>query len=495
MPNQISRHYNGVFINGAWVQPNALERVDVINPATEEAIGTFVEGGMDECELALSVAYDTFHNSEWAFLDSHQRVKVLERFIDCIAAKSEQVIALMVEETGTPVTSARGFMFDSALEIARHYLDLAREDHTYLTPLEINPSMTAGSVISTGAVAHEPVGVVTCITPFNAPLFLNLGKIIPALVMGNTVILKPSPLTPLQALFLGDIATEACLPPGILNILTGPIAVSEKLTADPRVDLVSFTGSDIVGAAIMGQVAPTLKRVVLELGGKSANIVCADADINAAALFAMGSTATLAGQGCALCTRHLVHNSVLEQFTARVKQLSWAFSCGDPRLGATLLGPLISNAQRQRVESYVEMGLEDGGKLLCGGKRPNYRKRGFYYEPTMFTGLGNDSRVARDEIFGPVGMIIGFDTEAQAVAIANDSDYGLSGNVFSKDTGRAYQLARRIRTGSVWINGGGGTATAKQPFGGIKRSGFGRENGIDGLMEYTYKKTITFRAA
>jgi aldehyde dehydrogenase (NAD+) len=495
MSNEISRHYEGVFINGEWVKPEQGECVDVINPATEEVIGTFIDGGLAECDMAIETAYATFNNSDWAFLDAHERVKILERFIDCIEARAAQVIPLMVDETGTPVMAARGFMFYSTLEICRHYLDLAREDHAYLTPLEINPAMPAGSVISTGAVAHEPVGVVACITPFNAPLFLNLGKIIPAMVMGNTVILKPSPLTPLQALFLGDIAIEAGLPPGVLNILTGPIPVSEKLTTDPRVDLVSFTGSDIVGAAIMGQVAPSLKRVVLELGGKSANIVCADADVNAAALFAMGGTATLAGQGCAICTRHLVHNSIYPQFVERVRQLSWGFSCGDPRAGATMLGPLISDAQRQRVESYVQIGLDDGGKLLCGGRRPNYLKRGYYYEPTMFLGLGNDSRVAREEIFGPVGMIIGFDTEDEAIAIANDSDYGLSGNVFSKDTGRAYQLARRMRTGSVWINGGGGTATIKQPFGGIKRSGFGRENGIDGLMEYTFKKTITFRAA
>lgn len=494
MTKVIARHYDGVFINGEWIKPGHNDRVDVINPATEEAIGSFVEGGVAECEQALSSAYDTFHNSGWAHLPSRERVRLLEQFLSCIEEKAGQIINLMVEETGTPVTSARGFMFHSALEISRHYLDLAREDQTYLAPLEINPSMTAGSVISTGAVAHEPVGVVACITPFNAPLFLNLGKIIPALAMGNTVVLKPSPLTPLQALFLGDIAIEAGLPPGVLNILTGSIPVSEQLTTDPRVDLVSFTGSDIVGAAIMGQVAPTLKRIVLELGGKSANIVCADADVEQAALFAMGSTSTLAGQGCALCTRHLVHHSVYDKFVARIKQLSWAFSCGDPQLGATLLGPLISDAQRQRVESFVEMGLEDGGQLLCGGSRPDYRRRGYYFEPTMFIGLDNDSRVAREEIFGPVGIVIGFDTEDEAVALANNSDYGLSGNVFSEDTGRAYQLARCMRTGSVSINGGSGTATAKQPFGGIKRSGFGRENGIDGLMEYTYKKTITFRA-
>lgn len=495
MPDQINRHYQGVFINGEWVTPAGGERIDVINPATESAIGSFVEGGADECEQALASAFAAFNDGTWQHMTPRERVPVLERFLDIIEINASQVVTLMVEETGTPVMSARGFMLNSALEISRHYLDLAREDHTYLTPLEINPAMTGGSVLSTGAVAHEPVGVVACITPFNAPLFLNLGKIIPALVMGNTVILKPSPLTPLQALFLGDIAIQAGLPLGVLNILTGPVAVSEQLTTDARVDLVSFTGSDIIGAAIMGQVAPTLKRVVLELGGKSANIVCADADVEAAALFAMGSTSTLAGQGCALSTRHLVHRSVYQQFTARIKQLSWAFACGDPKMGATMLGPLISEAQRQRVERYVEIGLNDGGQLLCGGKRPDYIRRGYYYEPTLFTGLENDSRVAREEIFGPVGVIIPFDTEDEAIAIANDSDYGLSGNVFSKDTGRAYQMARKMRTGSVWINGGGGTATAKQPFGGIKRSGFGRENGIDGLMEYTYKKTITFRAA
>jgi len=495
MSNELRRNYADVFINGEWVRPDQHAPTDVINPATEEAIGRVVEAGLPECEFALNTARQTFDSGDWAHIDAHQRVQILERFVDCIEAKAQQIINLMVEESGTPVGSASAFMFYPALEIARHYLDLAREDHTYLTPLEINPHVTAGSVISTGAVAHEPVGVVACITPFNAPLFLNIGKIIPAMVMGNTVILKPSPLTPIQALFLGDIAQEAGLPKGVLNILTGPISVSEKLSSDPRVDLVSFTGSDLIGAAIMGQAAPTLKRVLLELGGKSANIVCADADVDAAALFAIGGTATLAGQGCAISTRHLVHNSIYKDFVERIQRLSWAFMCGNPKTGSTMLGPLISKQQRQRVEEYVQIGLDHGGELLCGGTRPDYLRRGYYHEATMFVGLDNQSRVAREEIFGPVGMVMGFDTEDEAIAIANDSDYGLSGNVFSRDTGRAYQLARRMRTGSVWINGGSGAAVAKQPFGGIKRSGFGRENGIDGLMEYSFKKTITFRAA
>lgn len=495
MTNGLRRHYDSVFINGTWVKPQETDLTDVIDPATEQVMGTVTEAGIAECDQALDNARNTFDKGHWPHLDAHERVRILERFVDCIEAKAQQVIALMVEECGTPLMSASQFMFYPALEICRHYLDLAREDHAYLTPLEISPNMTAGSVISTGAVAHEPVGVVVCITPFNAPLFLNLGKIIPAMVMGNSVILKPSPLTPIQALFLGDIAQEAGLPPGVLNIITGRVPVSEKLTSDPRVDLVSFTGSDLVGAAIMGQAAPTLKRVMLELGGKSANIVCADADLNAAALFAIGGISTLAGQGCAISTRHLVHSSIYKAFTQRVQRLSWAFMCGDPKAGATMLGPLISAQQRQRVEDYVQIGLDEGGKLLCGGNRPDYLKRGYYHEPTMFINLDNQCRVAREEIFGPVGMIIPFDNEDEAVAIANDSDYGLSGNVFSKDTGKAYQLARRMRTGSVWINGGSGAAVAKQPFGGIKRSGFGRENGIDGLMEYTFKKTITFRAA
>jgi aldehyde dehydrogenase (NAD+) len=491
----IRRDYDSVFIHGRWVKPEGSDRLDVINPATEQLVGTVAEAGIPECDRALESARKTFDDGGWANTDVQERSRILGVFLDCIEAKAQQIVALMVEETGTPVTSAANFMFHPALVICRHYLNVAREDHSYMSPVETSPGMQGGSVISTGAVVLEPVGVVVCITPFNAPLFLNLGKIIPAMVMGNSVILKPSPLTPMQALFLGDIAQEAGLPEGVLNIITGPVAVSEKLTSDPRVDLVSFTGSDLVGSAIMGQAAPSLKRVMLELGGKSANIVCADADLDSAAMFAIGGTSTLAGQGCAISTRHLVHRSVYEKFNQRVQRLSWAFMCGDPQLGATMLGPLISAQQRERVEKYVQLGLDQGGKLLCGGKRPNYLKQGYYHEPTVFIDLDNQSRVAREEIFGPVAIVIPFDTEDEAIAIANDCDYGLSGNVFSKDTGRAYQLARRMRTGSVWINGGSGAATAKQPFGGIKRSGFGRENGIDGLMEYAFKKTITFRAA
>lgn len=495
MAFEISRHYDAVFINGEWLKPQNAERVDIINPATEKAMGSVFESGIAECELAIAAASATFTDGSWSFREVRERVDILERFIDLIEQNASQIIPLMIDETGTTAITARMLFFRSSIEICRHYLALARNTQTYMTPLEMSDQLMGGTALSTGAVAHEPVGVVACITPFNAPLFLNLGKIIPAMVMGNTVLLKPSPLTPIQALFLGDIAQLAGLPSGVLNIVTGPISVSEMLTTDPRIDLVSFTGSDLVGSSIMAQAAPTLKRVVLELGGKSANIVCADANINDAAMYAIGSTSNLAGQGCALCTRHIVHNSLYKPFVARVKQLSWAFSCGNPHLTASMVGPLISASQRERVERYVQMGVDAGGRLLCGGKRPNYLKQGYFYEPTMFLDLDNNSQMVREEIFGPVGVIIGFDTEEEAIAMANDSEYGLAGNVFSQDVGNAYHIARRIRTGGVSINGGSGTAQAKQPFGGIKRSGFGRENGIDGLMEYTYKKTISFRAA
>ena len=495
MSEELCRNYHSVFIDGEWVEPDRGDRLEDINPATEEPIGMVVEAGMVECELALASARRAFDRGDWSDLEPRKRAEILERFVDLIEARSDQVISLMVEETGTPLLAAGQFMFAPALEIARHYLKLAGDELTYLTPLEINLQFGGGSAMSAGVVAHEPVGVVLCITPFNAPLFLNLGKLIPALAMGNTVILKPSPLTPMQGLFLGDIALELGLPPGVLNVITGSTSVSEKLTADPRVDLVSFTGSDLVGASIMRQVAPTLKRIMLELGGKSANIVCADTDVDAAAMYAMAVTATLAGQGCAISTRHLVHNSIYKAFLERVAQVSSAFVCGDTRSGATVLGPLISASQRQRVEDYVQIGLDNGGRLICGGRRPEHMEKGYYHEATMFADLDNSCRLAREEIFGPVGLVMGFDTEDEAIAIANDCDYGLAGNVFCRDTGQAFALARRMRTGSVSINGGSGAAMIKQPFGGIKRSGFGRENGIDGLMEYSFKKTISFRAA
>jgi acyl-CoA reductase-like NAD-dependent aldehyde dehydrogenase len=285
------------------------------------------------------------------------------------------------------------------------------------------------------------------------------------------------------------------LPDGVLNIVTGGKDVGEALTTDRRIGLVTFTGSDSVGAMIMAQAAPTLKRMLLELGGKSALIVRADADLDRAAAAGLGGFTSHSGQGCALLTRHLVHNSVRAAYVEKVSAMVARIKLGDPANPATTMGPLIREVQRARVEHYVQAGIDSGARLVTGGRRPGDLKRGFFFKPTLFDDVDNRSSLAQEEVFGPIGAVIGFDSDEEAIEFANDSQFGLSGAVFSADAGRAYEIALEIRSGGVAINGGAGTMLSAAPFGGNGRSGYGRENGVEGLKEYTNSKSVSFHAA
>ncbi|HEV7861987.1 MAG TPA: aldehyde dehydrogenase family protein, partial [Acidimicrobiia bacterium] len=352
-------------------------------------------------------------------------------------------------------------------------------------------------------------GVVAAITPFNFPFLLNVWKVGPALAAGNTVVLKPSPFTPFSALVLAAAAEAAELPPGVLNVVTGGPEVGQLLTTDPAVDMVTFTGSDLVGAAIMGQASPTLKRVLLELGGKSALIVRADADLDLAAATGAHHLTFQAGQGCALCTRHLVHTAVVGDYTERLVARLAAVRVGDPADPATGMGPLIRPAAVDRVDAYVTAAREQGATVVTGGARGTgsgaepgggvagggaKTGAGWFYEPTLITGVDNAWPIAQEEIFGPVGVVIPVADDDEAVRVANDSPFGLSGAVFSRDVGAAYELACRLRTGEVNLNGGAGIMSAEAPFGGFKRSGLGRELGEAGLLEYCQTQTIKFHA-
>jgi aldehyde dehydrogenase (NAD+) len=308
------------------------------------------------------------------------------------------------------------------------------------------------------------------------------------------MVLKPSPYTPLSALVLAEAAEEAGLPAGVLNVVPGGADAGMVLTTDPRVDLVSFTGSDAVGAAIMGQAAPTLKRLVLELGGKSPLIVRSDADLDIAVPVGLQNFTFHAGQGCALCTRHLVHRSVVEAYVERVSDRAGKLVIGDPADPATQIGPLIRPVAVERTDGYVTEALRMGARLAAGGRRPADLRRGFFYEPTLLADVDNRWPVSREEIFGPVAVVIPFDTDDEAVALANDSDYGLDAHIVSADTGAAFELGCRLRTGGVNINGGAGFTNPAVPFGGYKRSGIGRENGEPGLDEYTQLKTFKYHA-
>ncbi|WP_109527490.1 aldehyde dehydrogenase family protein [Nocardia aurea] len=483
--------YKGLYINGDWLVTQG-DVTEVVNPATEEIIGTVPLGGSREAEAAIAAARAAFDSGPWPDLTQHERCDVLERFHDLLITRQDQLEDLIVAECGATRALARLAHIGIAMDHFRFAMDEARRREA-ITPL--SPLVSAGpggrGILGSAVLVREPVGVVSAITAFNYPFLINLAKIVPALLMGNTLLLKPSPYTPLQALFLGDVATEAGIPPGVLNIVTGGPEVGRALTSDPRVDMVSFTGSEQIGAVVMAQAAPTIKRVQLELGGKSALIACDDVDVEQVATQAATGLIVQAGQGCGLCSRLLVHRSILPRFIEVAKTVLDGIVVGDPADPATQMGPLIRDEQRARVTSMVDAAIGAGATVVTGGNRPAHLAKGYFYSPTLLTDVQNSDTIAQDEIFGPVGVVIGFDTDDEAIALANDSRYGLSGAVWSADSGRAFSLARRIRTGAVRVNGG---SAVEVPWGGYKRSGIGREYGAEGLDEYTEIKSITYRS-
>jgi aldehyde dehydrogenase (NAD+) len=479
-----------LYIDGRWVEASSDEEVPVINPATEEVIGRVPQASKADIDRAVTAARRAFDEGPWPRMSPRERSDALERFMDVIADRRVELVDLIIAEAGSARPIAQALQFDTPLRYARWFAERAAS-FPYQDPL---PLQSGPRGLGQGVIIKEPIGVVGAITPFNFPLYLNLVKVAPALAVGCTVVLKPSPLTPLEAFVLGEIADEADLPPGVLNVVTGDVAASEHLTMHPGVDMVSFTGSDAVGKLIMGQAAEGLKKVLLELGGKSPNIVFAGSDLDKFAMSAATGFTIHAGQGCALPTRILAERSVYDDVVERMTTVLAKIKVGDPTDPKTGMGPLIREAQRERVERYVAAGTAEGARLACGGVRPADLDRGYFFEPTLFADVRSSMTIAQDEIFGPVGVVIPFDGEDDAVAIANDTRYGLAASVWHPDAVRAFALAQRIRAGTVSINGGGGGPHLWGPFGGYKQSGIGREFGDYGLLEYTQLKTVSWSA-
>jgi len=481
-----------LYLNGEWVAAGDVE--PVINPANEAVLGEAPLATRVHVEAALAAAREAFDRGPWPRMSQPQRQAQIARFLNAIERRAGDIIPLIIQESGSLQMLAHYMQFALPLQLARYLVEISARPSVTPLPVDVVPNALGTRTLAASVLSREPVGVVVAITPYNVPFLTNVCKSVAAMLVGCTVVLKPSPYTPFEALVLGEIADEVGLPKGVLNIVTGGAEVGAALTSDKRVDLVTFTGSDKVGAAIQAQAAPTLKRVVLELGGKSALIVRHDADIEKAASAGLGGITTHCGQGCVLLTRHIVHNAIRVQYVEALKNLIGGVKVGDPTDAAATMGPLIREAARTRTEQYVGIARAEGGRLIAGGKRPSYLKRGFYYEPTFFDGVSNNSRIAQEEVFGPVGVVIGFDTDEEAIAIANDTQYGLSGAVFSADVGSAYEMALQFRSGGVTVNTGFPQLTRNAPFGGIKRSGHGREYGEFGLNEFTYVKTIDFHA-
>lgn len=482
----------GLYIGSAWTTP--AEREAVINPANEAVIGQAPVGSVVESEAAIAAARQAFDGGAWADLPQAQRTDYMRRMHAALQDRAEQIKLLMIAESGATRMLAESMFFPSPMDLVARLIERSTMPTTRHLPVEtaMNPFNPGGpQLLGGGVVVREPIGVVTAITPYNAPFLVNISKVFPALLAGNTVILKPSPFTPFSALLLGQVADEIGLPPGVLNIVTGGNEVGAMLTSDPRVDMVTFTGSEAVGAAIMAQAAPTLKKVLLELGGKSALIVREDADVQKAAMEGLFQVSNHCGQGCALATRHLVHNSIRPAYIETMKALVGQLPLGDPASPGTMVGPLIRGSARDRVERMVAQGQADGATLVFGGDRPAHLDKGFFFNVTVFDDVDNAMAIAQDEVFGPVAAVIGFDTDEQAIKLANDSRYGLYGGIHSKDPARAYDMALKIRTGGVVLNGG----LYKQndaPFGGYKRSGLGREYGDRWLEEYSHEKSIVY---
>jgi len=479
-----------LYIDGRWVDGDATDELVVVNPATEDVIGVVPQATPRDVNQAVAAARRAFDEGPWPQMSPAERAKVMLRMADEFVRRRDELVGLNIAEAGSTRALAEYLQVHTPIE---HFADLAaRVMPSFDFEEPLRPVLGRG--IGQGMVVREPYGVAALVTAFNFPFFLNLFKIGPALAAGCTVVLKCSPYTPLEALVIGEVAEAAGLPPGTLNIVTGDVAAGEALTRHADVDIVSFTGSDMVGRKVYGQGAETLKKVVLELGGKSANIILDDADLDKVMASVMGGFITHAGQGCALFTRVLVHESLHDELVARVKAALDYIVIGDPSDPSVMMGPLIRETQRQRVESLIRVGLDEGAQIAYGGGRPAHLDKGFFLEPTLFVGVDNAMRIARTEFFGPVGVVIPFRDEQEAVRIANESDYGLAGGVWSGDPLRALGVARQLRVGMVVVNGGGGGYNPDAPFGGYKNSGIGREIGEYGLSEFLQHKAIHWPA-
>jgi len=481
-----------LFIAGRWIDGSGPE-LPVINPSTEEVIDTLSEGDVAQCRSAIRAARSAFDESPWPRLSPKDRSRMLLRFHEVMEKRRADLMKLAFTEIGSTLAMAEGGQVGPAIDQMGYWAERAgRLDSVQALP----PMTTPMGILGQGAILREPMGVVAAITPYNFPILLAIWKLGPALATGNTVVLKPSPFTPLSALLLAEIAEESELPPGVLNVVIGGVEVGRTLTTDPAVDLVTFTGSDAVGRQVMAQAATTLKKVLLELGGKSANIVLEDADLDHPMFVpsALGGFITHCGQACAATTRILVHRSIHDQVAERLKTALPFVKLGNPIDPQVVMGPLIREEARARVERYVRLGVEEGARVLYGGARPRGLERGFFFEPTLFVDVANRMKIAQDEIFGPVGVMIPFESDAEAVRLANDSRYGLGGAVWSRNSARAYSVAQQLRTGSITINGGhaGMSPIPYAPFGGYKQSGLGRENGDQGLDEFRQTKTVSW---
>ena len=474
------------YVAGQWVTGDEL--VPVENPADESHVGDVTATPLDEVTNAINAARRCFDEGDWPESSATARACVLNEFLDYIEASRDVLIPTIVAEAGQPTRFAEMTQVSGGIALGRATIDLyCSMAHEKASPVPVDELVRGRVALSIRR--HEPVGVVAAITPYNAALMMGLQKLIPAMMAGNCVILRPSPLTPISSLIFGAAAEAAGLPAGVLSVVVeSGTAGAELLTSHPAIDMVSFTGSTLAGRKIMAQAAPTVKRVSLELGGKSAQVYLPDA-VQRAAGGALAAVASTAGQACVAATRMLVPHDSKDQVLEAVSSAYGALTVGDPTDPTVTMGPVISAAQREKCERFVKLAEDHGGKVHSGGGRPTGLDRGYYFEPTVLDLPSNSNPAAQEEIFGPVIGVIGYTDLDDAVAIANDSRYGLSGQVYGADAAAALGVARRLRTGAVNVNTT--VFSAYAPSGGYKQSGLGRERGPDGIREFQEVKHIS----
>jgi aldehyde dehydrogenase (NAD+) len=479
-----------MLIDGELVEAASGKRFDNINPATEEVLGEVADASAEDMRRAIVAARRAFDETDWS-TNHALRKRCLEQLQAALESEREEYREELVAEVGTPRMLTFAAQLDWPLEDALLYPAQMIDTFAWERPLANSEKM---GMASRRAVLKEPVGVIGAIVPWNYPVEVTLNKLGAILATGNTTVLKPAPDTPWNATRLGRLVAEKTdIPAGVLNVVTSSDhLVGEELTLSPDVDMISFTGSTATGKRIMEKGAARLKRVFLELGGKSAMIVLDDADFPATLPMA-SMVCVHGGQGCAMQSRLLVPRERYDEAVELVAAGMAGIPYGDPTDDGNLMGPLVSARQRDRVLGYIAKGQEEGAKLICGGGRPAQFDAGYYVEPTLFSGVDNSMTIAREEIFGPVLVVIPYEDDADAIRIANDSNYGLSGGVVSADERRATAVAKRIRTGSIGVNGGLWYG-ADSPYGGYKDSGIGRQCGVEGFEQYLETKAIAWPA-
>lgn len=475
-----------VFVSGGWAEAIAEERLSLTNPANEQHLATVPSCGADDVDRAVISARAAFESDTgWGSTTFEERAAVLDRIADQVEAHAEQFAGLVALEIGEPWQLSYLHNVTRPVATYRYYADLLRQRSNE----EVRPARAwSGDIV----VRSEPLGVVGLIVPWNSPHTLTSSKLAPALAAGCTTVIKPAVETSLDAYLLMEVCAAAGVPDGVVNLVTGGLAAGEALVTHRDVDKVFFTGSTQAGRAIGRACGELLRPVSLELGGKSAGIVAADADLDTLVTQLRRLVFGNSGQVCYMLSRLLVHRSRYDEVVEAVVELARSFVLGDPFDPETTMGPLANKAQHQRVAAMVDAAVADGAKVLTGGGRPPGVRRGYFYEPTVLTGLGNDAAVNQQEIFGPVVSIQPFDDDAEAVALANDSDFGLGGCVFTTDGEYALTMARKVRTGTFGVNGYGPDIAAQ--FGGLKDSGSGREYGPEAIGTFEYTKSI-FRPA